>query len=230
MAHFNKNSEFLHLGCGTNAPANWLNVDGSPQVWFAHHPYIKGLCKFLRIYPKSQGEIDWPKNILRADLRKNLPFPDARFISVYSSHTFEHLYRDDAVRLAKECFRVLKRGGVCRVVVPDLRHFINCYLQRCSLARSDGFDNEPADEFMENMLVHPRGVGRGFIGLYHRMTALHQHKWMYDANSLCKLLADAGFTNVREERFQSGAMIGVREIEEQSRVLDGAGVVAEGVK
>ena len=47
----------LHLGCGLNAPADWLNVDGSAQVWFAQHPGVKRLLVAARIYPASQAAI-----------------------------------------------------------------------------------------------------------------------------------------------------------------------------
>lgn len=116
----NLGSRRLHLGCGLEAPADWLNVDASMQAVFARRPRLKRSLVAIGIYPKSQAAIPWPTNGMHADLRKPLPFESNRFEAIYSSHTFEHLYREDAVALARECYRVLQASGICRIVVPDL--------------------------------------------------------------------------------------------------------------
>lgn len=38
---------------------------------------------------------------------------------IFSEHFFEHLFFDEAVALMRECHRMLKVGGVLRIVVPD---------------------------------------------------------------------------------------------------------------
>ncbi|MFQ5685615.1 MAG: methyltransferase domain-containing protein, partial [Candidatus Scalindua sp.] len=48
-----------------------------------------------------------------------LPFQDHTFTFVYSEHFFEHLFLDEALSIFKEIFRTMKRGAVCRTVVPD---------------------------------------------------------------------------------------------------------------
>src|SRR5262245_22183661 len=110
----------LHLGCGLSAPPEWVNVDGSLNAWLAQHPVLKKLIATLHLIPRSAADIPWPTNITIADLRKQLPFRDCEFDAVYSSHTLEHLYRDEALRLLREAHRVLKPGGICRSLVPDL--------------------------------------------------------------------------------------------------------------
>lgn len=226
MAGPNLASGRLHLGCGLNAPADWLNVDGSRQAAFARWPRLKGLLVALRIYPRSQASIVWPTNILRLDLRRPLPFAAGRFEAVYSSHTFEHLHRQEALALARECGRVLRPGGVCRVVVPDLGAIVSRYLQR----RADGSPDNAGDQLMEEMLVHPASPARGALGTYHRLLGFHQHKWMYDARSLAALLREAGFADVAAHSCREGALPGLWEIEDPGRVENGAGVAVEGRK
>ncbi|MGH8546556.1 MAG: class I SAM-dependent methyltransferase, partial [Gammaproteobacteria bacterium] len=186
-------SDWLNLGCGLRAPENWLNVDGSLQVVFARRPRLKRVLANLGLYPKSQAKILWPPNIARLDLRNPLPFPDNRFSAVYSSHTLEHLYYDQAAALIRECYRVLKSGGICRVVVPDLAATIQRYLLRTS--QSDQGDTA-AEQLMDELLLHPRVPECGLLGLYHRLCGYHQHKWMYDGPGVAKLLREAGFFNV----------------------------------
>ena len=121
------NSDHLHLGCGLQSPRGWLNVDGSWQVVLARHRWLKQLLIKLRILPASQAEVTWGTNILRLNLARPLPFSTGRFQAVYSSHTLEHLYRDDASALVRECCarvaagrclpdRGARRAGVCREV------------------------------------------------------------------------------------------------------------------
>ena len=46
-------------------------------------------------------------------------FPDNNFDFVCSEHFLEHLFIDEALELLKECHRILKPGGVVRIVTPD---------------------------------------------------------------------------------------------------------------
>jgi hypothetical protein len=71
------------------------------------------------------------------DLRKGIPFPDATFDGVYHSHVLEHFSRDDARALLSECFRVLKVGGILRIVLPDLEKLARDYLRALERADSD---------------------------------------------------------------------------------------------
>lgn len=66
--------------------------------------------------------------VISHDLLESIPFPDQTFDAVYHSHVLEHFTRDDGVHLIKECFRVLKHGGIIRVVVPDLENITRLYI------------------------------------------------------------------------------------------------------
>ncbi len=217
--------DHLHLGCGLTTPAGWLNVDGSMQVLLARRPWLKKLLVALRILPRKQAEIPWSAAVVRMNLAAPLPFSDGQFIAVYSSHLLEHLYHDQALVLLKECHRVLRRGGVCRAVVPDLGALVARYNE--GKARSDP---EAGTRFMESMLVHDKAPKRGLLGAYYRMTALHQHKWMYDAASLEQMFTAAGFHLVRRADCLDSRIVRIREVEQSSRILDGEGVAVEGVK
>jgi SAM-dependent methyltransferase len=90
----------LNLGCGARFHPAWVNLDLRPQ-----HPAVRP-----------------------HDVATRLPFPDQTFDAVYHAHLLEHLRRAQAEPFARECFRVLKPGGVVRVVVPDLERIAELYL------------------------------------------------------------------------------------------------------
>jgi SAM-dependent methyltransferase len=69
------------------------------------------------------------KRVQRHDLNTGLPFRDGIFDFVYLSHVLEHFSRSDALKLLRDCRRVLSPGGAIRVVVPDLEAIARQYLQ-----------------------------------------------------------------------------------------------------
>jgi predicted SAM-dependent methyltransferase len=57
-----------------------------------------------------------------------MPFEDSYFDVVYTSHFLEHLNLQQARFLLKEVYRVLKKGGIVRIVVPDLENICREYI------------------------------------------------------------------------------------------------------
>jgi predicted SAM-dependent methyltransferase len=94
-------SSLLNLGCGEVFHPAWINVD------------------FRAVSPQ----------VIAHDLHQPLPFADASFTAVYSSHLLEHLSRSFAPVFLTECRRLLKPGGLLRVVVPDLETIARLYLE-----------------------------------------------------------------------------------------------------
>jgi SAM-dependent methyltransferase len=93
----------LNLGCGGHYHEDWVNVD---------------------LYDSD--------HVMQHDVYKPLPFEDETFDAVYSAHLLEHLYRFYVPILLGECKRVLKTGGVIRLVVPDLESAAKNYLDALS--------------------------------------------------------------------------------------------------
>jgi predicted SAM-dependent methyltransferase len=62
-------------------------------------------------------------------LLKGIPFSNNQFEVIYHSQVLEHIPKEKAADFLMECFRVLKPGGIMRVVVPDLEDIANEYLK-----------------------------------------------------------------------------------------------------
>jgi SAM-dependent methyltransferase len=72
--------------------------------------------------------------VLVHDLRSGIPFPDSSCELVYHSTMLSHLRPADALALTRECRRVLKPGGVLRIVTEDLEQMCRVYLDKISAA------------------------------------------------------------------------------------------------
>lgn len=224
----------LHLGCGLTTPAGWINIDGSWNARLAKHPVLRRLAHSLQLISADKLNVPWDSAIFIHDVRKPLPFPPDSADVIYSSHLLEHLYFEEASKLIRECFRVLTAGGVLRVVVPDLRAIIREYLGEGQIGEpSKEFEAlQPADRLNHRLLMRSPAPSKNNF-LYRIYTALkdfHQHKWMYDSNSLKALLESAGFAAVQEMPLHASRIAGIEDVEQPSRVANGQGICVEGIK
>jgi hypothetical protein len=131
----------LNLGCGADRHPAFVNVD-----------LVAG------------------PGVLGHDLRQGIPFPDATFDLVYHSTMLSHLRPSDALGLMRECYRVLKAGGVLRVVTEDLEQMCRVYLQKLEAACLGDRDSEKDYEWMILELYdqatreHPGGGMADYFG------------------------------------------------------------------
>ena len=111
---------YLNLGCGKRYHSSWINIDIAPQG-----PEIRAY-----------------------DLSKGIPLPEGSCDVVYHSNLLEHLRRPQARHLMKECFRVLRPGGILRVAVPDLEQICRMYLTKLESALSGDIAGSADYEWM----------------------------------------------------------------------------------
>jgi SAM-dependent methyltransferase len=228
-----KQIEKVNLGCGPSAPVNWLNVDGSWNAWLSNHKGLRQALKVFGIIGRDIPGANWSVRPLVHDLAKPLPFGDDSVSAIYGAHVLEHLYLNDARKLLSECQRVLRKGGVLRLVVPDLHAMTESYLNKkngCGIHSSHNC--LPADELNEKLGFRSAAAPSGniFFRLYSVWKDFHHHKWMYDADSLRSYMERAGFEEVREKRYLESEIPGIEEVEQASRVVEGAGICVEGKK
>jgi SAM-dependent methyltransferase len=224
----------LHLGCGMIAPASWLNVDGSWNARLQRHPRAKAALSKVGMLPRQMAELPWAGDVVIHDLREPLPWDDGQFEAVYASHLLEHLTWGDARQLLMESRRVLKPGGVCRIVVPDLEYMVGEY-QAQRVEAHEGFFPQGAtvsnaDAFVLNMgFVSPVPRTGGIaIRTYAKLFDFHHHKWMYDERSLAAQMSAAGFAQVRRCGYNDSRIPGIDEVELEIRVVPD-GLACEGV-
>ena len=142
----------LHAGAGGHRLPGWINADS----------------------------IFDPTNDLVADLGAGIPLRSDSVDFIHSEDFLEHLSLDAGKRFLAESHRVLKRGGVMRILTPDLRLLIeSVYLSQRPehLAWCDAQLGTSGP--CEALNMHLRMDG--------------EHRFIYDERYLTKLLSDLGF-------------------------------------
>lgn len=177
----------INMGCGFVVADQWINIDASPNFLFSNFPVplleiLYSVSGSRQWYSKNEyREIMGGHTFVHHDVKYGIPFPDESVSYVYSSHLLEHLYKNDAKKLLKEAFRVLRKGGIVRICVPDLEHAISLY--------ENGNKEEALDYFFDPSESRYLGI----------------HRYMYDFDSLKELLEYAGFTSIERCSYQEGA-------------------------
>jgi predicted SAM-dependent methyltransferase len=203
----------VNIGCGQSPTLGWVNFDNSPSIWLARHPVYFSFLTALGILQKPQIDfVHFAKNssLRFADATKKIPLASKSVATLYASHMLEHLDRQEARRFLAEAMRVLRPGGVIRLVVPDLHILVQRYLKEGS-----------ANDFVEGTYLTQekvRGLKRRLLFL---MAGGRLHHWMYDGYSLCGLLSEAGFgrpqvMHAGETRISSPGALDLRERESES--------------
>ena len=133
----------LNLGGGSNCLEGCLSVDVTPRA----DAYV--------------------------DITRKLPFPDSSVDAIFCEEVIEHIDSHAGRLLLKECWRILKPGGVMRLSTPDLTWFAARVI------------TSPAccDEINEI-----------FYG--------HDHRYLYTPEALRNCCSEVGFTNIRASTYR----------------------------
>jgi predicted SAM-dependent methyltransferase len=145
----------LHIGSQKVRKEGWVNVD-------------------LLGFP-----VDLAWNLLRP-----LPFGPGTVDAIFHEHLLEHFVLSDGLSLARESYRVLAKGGLLRIAVPDAGAYARSY------ALDDG-------DFLGRM--KPNAPTR--LLAMQELFYWPNHRTMYDFETLRLLLMAAGFEHVAESAF-----------------------------
>lgn len=208
-------SNYVQYGCGQTAPDDWLNFDASPRLWLERAPLIGPILHGL-------GKSNFPSNICVGDIVSGLPVPDGSVAGLYSSHVLEHIERSQVELALQNSLKLLRPGGIFRLIVPDLESLAARLLldikNRVPFA---------ADRFMRDCYLgeefRPRGIG----GWARAVLGNSQHRWMYDRAQLTRMLDDNGFVGIRDCSFGDCEDLRFLEVEHADRfVSDGLTAIA----
>jgi predicted SAM-dependent methyltransferase len=179
----------INLGCGLAVTTNWVNIDGSLNALFSSLPSILYPVIYhytgAKRYYSCEEYCDLMSNhvFLHHELTNGIPYNDYLIDYIYSSHFLEHLSKNKAQELLRESFRVLKKDGVIRLVVPDLQYAISLY----------------AEGKKEEMLEQ-------YFFVEDDDASFSRHRYMYDFKMLKSQLLEIGFIEVKQCDFKNGTV------------------------
>jgi SAM-dependent methyltransferase len=214
--------KILNLGCGnkTSSSPHVKNID-----WSIYHK-IKQSILLRKMVPPilDSGRRAYynslPDNIIAHDLRKGIPSETNSVDVVYHSHIFEHIPKNNALPFLRDIYRVLKKGGIQRIVIPDMEILCNELIEHIKFCDKQNYltNHELAkhDNFIDNIIgqcMQEESTGTGRQKKIRRIIENlifgnakkrgHTHLWMYDRINLELLLRQTGFVNIKKFAFNN---------------------------
>ena len=151
----------LQLGAGSNVLNGWFNTDLEPQ------------------YPE----------IYVLDVTKPFQIPSKTFDYIFSEHHIEHVTFSKGNFMLRECFRILKPGGVIRLATPDLAVILGLYTNDLNESQKN-YIRFISDAFITGMKT------RNPVFVINNAFRNWDHQFLYDKELLKHCLETTGFTKV----------------------------------
>lgn len=150
----------LNIGCAKLPKAGWINIDINP-------------CK----------------GVYYADVSRSIPLRDDTVRHIHCEHLLEHLDYEAVKKFLKECLRILEKGRLLRLIVPDAEKYLRAYCQN---------DNEFFEKLKDLGEGGPFRTRIEIINQVFRMGGAHKFAW--DLETLSMVLKDVGFTRVEKSQ------------------------------
>jgi len=201
-------STILNLGCGTQTSPHTTNIDWSIHARLRRNPIGRRLAPLVFNDQRRKLFLSMDDVVVH-DLKKGIPAPAASVDAVYHSHVLEHIDRDAVPGFFADIARVLRPGGVHRIVVPDLERYAHEYLDSLERGLEDPQARVHHDATVSEMILQM--VRREASGtskqppLQRRLENLllgdarkrgETHMWMWDRVNLPEALVRASFRDV----------------------------------
>ena len=121
--------------------------------------------------------------------KKPYPLENESLEGIYTEHCVEHISFDAFKANIAEFYRMLKPGGNLRIVTPDAELYFDLYERR----KNGEQVTIPHEQGYISPIARINGLFRN-----------HGHKFIYDFETVRKLLEAQGFKNIKKENFRTG--------------------------
>jgi len=170
---------YANLGCGPQLLPEFINVD---------HYWRPGV------------DICW-------DMTRGLPLRSDSLRGIFSEHCIEHFTFEELLKWLMECRRVLKPGGIIRLITPDLEQFIDAYTRKRKDPKSRYFPYEETvcwNNIRTRAIHINRIFYQGHLNMRKQRFFHSGHHSILDFETLSAFLLKAGFTSIVRSSFMEG--------------------------
>ncbi len=229
----------VNIGCGTVFVDEWVNVDifAGKLTKLLEYRKIRFFLLKLGLVDKGTAIRGLPKYWVSADLTKKLPFKSNTVNYVFCSHLIEHLEKSNAELLIKEILRILRPNGCVRIVVPNLQFLVEKYQEKDTKYWSTwaGYNSaETAASWLCLAFYYGspkeksgRSFGRIIKKLIRGVPEPNSHKWLYDYESLSKLMLNCGFSEIVLQKYKIGVVPDIDKLDRKETEEDSIFVEAK---
>jgi predicted SAM-dependent methyltransferase len=155
-------SDYVNVGCGAFPLEGFCNID-----------YIWGPRRYC------------------FDVTRGIPLATASVKGIFSEHCLEYLKVDQCLAVLRDFRRILKPGGVARIVLPDGGLYCRLYMQ----AISGEAVTWPYPELGKPPIYYVNRIMSGYG---------HYSGFIYDFEAFKEIMLSAGFREVHREAYLQG--------------------------
>ena len=154
---------------------------------------------------------------LELDSRDSYPFEDESFAWAYAEHFVEHLELEQVIGWLRDVRRLVKPGGHVRLSTPDLRLYVDAYLDP-----EQRFFTEHAERLAGMRAFQEREVPARPAGMLNHIFYGWQHRWIFDFAELSYAAEQAGFdpAGITRRSFRESAVPEMAELDIESRAIE----------
>jgi predicted SAM-dependent methyltransferase len=127
------------------------------------------------------------------DFSRPLPIPDDALDGIFCEHVMEHFTFETGLKICAELHRTLHPGGVIRIIVPDAERIVRSYL------------DDPAKLIAYRSLENATAMQ--VVNSFFRQR--YEHEFLYDWETMRKLLTEAGFSDISRCALREGRCRGL---------------------
>jgi len=158
--------KYLYLGCGNHRMPQFTHAD-------------------LNIGKNKNGRPE-----IFCDISQHIPLPNNHVELIFSRGTMEHLKYSELINCFIENYRILKKGGVVRMLVPDFDLMIQKYINKKI--------EKTSDTEMERWNLYERMPTNGVSETFVNSVLYHDHYYLHNFDTLSKALKKCGFINIKK--------------------------------
>jgi predicted SAM-dependent methyltransferase len=141
-------------------------------------------------------DYDWKPGVdVVWDITKGLPFRSSSLKGVFTEHCLEHISFSQTEGVFLEVFRILQPGGRLRVVVPDGEIYLTGYFRRIHSEEGAALPYWESDKV--------RAWYSPILSV-NRIFRAHDHRFIYDYDTMSHMLGDAGFSEIEKCAYLKG--------------------------